>query len=288
MAVVLEPRLRAAAAFVPKGASLGDIGTDHAYLPIALCEAGGISGAVAVDVHEGPYRSAVAAVKSRGLENVIDVRFGDGLAPLRPGEVDTLTLTGMGGRTMLEILSARPDVLESVKVLILQPQNTEAALRLTLLNRGWRLKAEKLVQEDERIYVIMVFVKDGGWDREQLNTLVERWGERMSFLRGKKTAPDKGRQKDELQKDELQKDVPQQGVPQQDGFRQAVQKLVWHFGPLILEEYPALLLKAIDDYVKKLEIQREQMKKSKNIEILAKLRVLSEELAAAEGLRTWQ
>ena len=50
-AIRLSKRLGAAASFVRKGSFIADVGTDHAYLPIALCEAGLIRGAVASYTH---------------------------------------------------------------------------------------------------------------------------------------------------------------------------------------------------------------------------------------------
>lgn len=263
LSVTIGPRLQAVASFVPTGAKLGDIGTDHAYLPIALYEAQQISNAVAIDVHEGPYQSALTAVKARHLEAVIDVRFGDGLMPLESGEVNVLTLAGMGGRTMLDILFARPDVLESVQELILQPQGAESAVRLALLADGWRLKAEQLVEEDNRIYVVMVYSKEAGWDSAKLQTLVSKWSERLHpFLEsGSLLAPE---------------------------FHSLVQKLVWHFGPLVLEERTDLLPRYMSEYGSMLAKRREQMKKSTNAEMMAKIREVSEELALVEGLRKWQ
>ncbi|MBR3878812.1 MAG: tRNA (adenine(22)-N(1))-methyltransferase TrmK [Clostridia bacterium] len=41
--MILDTRLRAAAEMVPRGARLADIGSDHAYLPIALCLEGKIN-----------------------------------------------------------------------------------------------------------------------------------------------------------------------------------------------------------------------------------------------------
>lgn len=263
LSVILGPRLQTVASFVPNGANLGDIGTDHAYLPIALYETQRISKAVAIDVHEGPYQSALTAVKARHLEAVIDVRFGDGLRPLESGEVNVLTLAGMGGRTMLDILSARPDVLESVHDLIMQPQGAERAVRLALLGDGWRLKAERLVEEDDRIYVVMAYSKDDGWDGAELQTIERNWIQRLHPLL-------------------------ENGSILAAEFQSLVQKLVWHFGPLVLEERTDLLTRYMNEYRSMLARRMEQMKKSNNTEIMAKIREVSEELALVEGLRIWQ
>ena len=263
LSVTIGPRLQTVASLVPKGANLGDIGTDHAYLPIALYETQQISKAVAIDVHEGPYQSALNAVKVRHLEAVIDVRFGDGLMPLKPGEVNVLTLAGMGGKTMLDILSARPDVLESVHDLILQPQGSESAVRLAMLGDGWRLKSEKLVEEDDRIYVVMAYSKDAGWDEARLQTIEHHWVQRLHPLteNGRLSAAE---------------------------FQTLVQKLVWHFGPLVLEERTDLLTQYMNEYKCMLTRRMEQMKKSNSPDIVAKITEVSEELALLEGLQRWQ
>ena len=263
LSVTIGPRLQTVASFVPKGANLGDIGTDHAYLPIVLYETQQIAKAVAIDVHEGPYQAAVAAVKARHLEAVLEVRFGDGLRPLKCGEVNVLTLTGMGGKTMLDILSARPDVLESVQDLILQPQGAERAVRLALLGDGWRLKAEKLVEEDGRIYVVMAYSKDAGWDGAGLQMLERNWIQRLRPLL-------------------------ENGSSLGEESQSLVQKLVWHFGPLVLEERTDLLTRYINEYASMLLRRMEQMKKSNNAEIMAKIREVAKELALVEGLQRWQ
>ena len=48
---ILDKRLLAAAGFVPHGAVLADIGSDHAYLPIHLAQAGKIERALASDIN---------------------------------------------------------------------------------------------------------------------------------------------------------------------------------------------------------------------------------------------
>ena len=263
LSVTIGPRLQMVAAFVPKDAKLGDIGTDHAYLPIALYEAKRISKAVAVDVHEGPYQSALSAVKGRQLGAVIDVRFGDGLMPIESGEVNVLTLAGMGGRTMLDILSARPDVLNTVTDLIVQPQGAEGAVRLALLEAGWRLKTEQLVEEEDRIYVVMAYSKQEGWDGAELQTIEHSWNQRLQPL-------------------------VEKGTIQATGFPNLVHRLVWHFGPLVLEERTDLLRRYLNEYSDMLSRRLEQMKKSNNPEIGVKIKELGDEMALVEGLGLWQ
>lgn len=262
LSVTLGPRLQTVASFVPQGARLGDIGTDHAYLPIFLYETQRIAKAVAVDVHEGPFQSALSAVKGRKLEADIDVRLGDGLMPLKGGEVNVLTLAGMGGRTMLDIFSARPDILTDVSDLIVQPQGAEGAVRLELLEEGWRLKAEQLVEEEGRIYVVMAFSKDAGRKKAELLEFEEAWIQRLHPL---------------LEKEKLL----------ETEYQALVHKLVWDFGPLVLEEGQSLLTKLFNEYSDRLLRQKKQMEKSKSPEVISKIRDVSCKVSLVEGLRQW-
>ena len=53
----LSKRLRMNASFVTPGNRLADVGTDHGYIPIALCLEGVIPSALAMDVNPGPLES---------------------------------------------------------------------------------------------------------------------------------------------------------------------------------------------------------------------------------------
>ena len=60
-ALELPPRLRLIAGWVPEGAYLADVGTDHGYLPTWLRLQGKIRGAVASDLRPGPLERAKVA-----------------------------------------------------------------------------------------------------------------------------------------------------------------------------------------------------------------------------------
>ena len=151
----LGERLTAIADLVPRGSRVADIGTDHAYLPVYLITNGIASQAVAGDVHKGPYEAARDTISRSGLSERIDLRLGDGIRILRPGEVDTVVIAGMGGATIIDILSAEPEIVKALSRLILQPMQAAASLRRWLFANGWRVVGEELVEEDGRLYEVM-------------------------------------------------------------------------------------------------------------------------------------
>lgn len=144
------------ASYVIPGAVVADIGTDHALLPVYLVRQGISKRVIACELNSGPLESARATVDHYGLKEQVEVRKGNGLQALRPGEASVIVIAGMGGAKIREILTASPEVLKEVKRLILQPQGGEALLRRWLLENKWALIDEDLVYEGERFYVIII------------------------------------------------------------------------------------------------------------------------------------
>ena len=54
----LTPRLALIAGWVPQGARIADVGTDHAYLPVWLTLHGRVASAIAGDLRPGPLDRA--------------------------------------------------------------------------------------------------------------------------------------------------------------------------------------------------------------------------------------
>lgn len=105
-AVRLTPRLQAIADQIVSGARLADIGTDHAHLPIWLMEHGRIASAVASDIRDGPLARAEENAAKHGCLDRISLRLGAGLDKVRPEECDVISIAGMGGETIADILAA--------------------------------------------------------------------------------------------------------------------------------------------------------------------------------------
>lgn len=151
----LDKRLQAVASLVPQGSRLADIGTDHAYLPVWLVRNGAIASAVAGDIASGPCQAARATVAMYATADKIAVRQGSGLAVLAPGEADCIAICGMGGSTIISILAADMAVATSAQRLVLQPMAGAAALRRWLVEQGWSLVSEALVDDAPHFYEII-------------------------------------------------------------------------------------------------------------------------------------
>lgn len=155
----LSKRLQAAAGMVTKGNRVADVGCDHAYTSIYLCEEKIAPSVIAMDVNKGPLAGAKSHVEQAGLTEQIDLRLSDGLQALQPGEADTVLLCGMGGLLMIKILSDYPDTTASLEELILQPQSEVGEVRHFLHNHGYEITKEHMLKEDGKYYVMMRAVK---------------------------------------------------------------------------------------------------------------------------------
>lgn len=155
----ISKRLQAVAAFVSYPA-VADIGTDHGYVPIYLHKTGKISRAIACDVRRGPLQRAQENIRQYSCEDSVETRLGSGLEPLQPGEVETAVIAGMGGMLTVRLLQDSPEVVASLRELILAPQQDVPAVRRYLHGIGFAIREEQLIREDGKYYNIMQCVPE--------------------------------------------------------------------------------------------------------------------------------
>lgn len=150
----ISERLKCVAGLVNKGARVADIGTDHAYLPIYLVQNGISNKVYACDVRKEPLRRAKLHIDEYGLSDKITTQLCDGLKGINKGDVDTVTICGMGGKLMKNILKAGIDKLEDNTQLVLSAQSELRDFRKYLLETGIDIKSEHMLLEDGKYYFI--------------------------------------------------------------------------------------------------------------------------------------
>jgi len=139
---------------------MADIGTDHGFLPMALWESGKCRRVILSDVNSGPLEKARENMAKAGISMDMDMRMGDGLDTIQPGEVTTIVIAGMGGVLMTEILGGDLKKTHTFRKIILQPRNGQDKLRFWLVNHGFRIEKERLVMEKGKICEILLVVPD--------------------------------------------------------------------------------------------------------------------------------
>lgn len=155
MQIKLSQRLTKIAGMIPLGSTVADIGTDHGYLPVHLVINGISPRAIATDINEQPLAQAATLVALLAIEKKVELRLGDGLLILAPGEAETIVIAGIGASNVLKILEERPQVLEKTNRLIFQPMRGTPKVRAWLVEHGWEIIDEELVLEDHIFYEII-------------------------------------------------------------------------------------------------------------------------------------
>ena len=143
----ISERLALAASFVRENSILADIGTDHAHLPIYLAKCGRISFGIAADIAKGPLLRAEQNVRLHGLSDTITTVLSDGLKNVMAYHPTDITICGMGGETIMQIISDCPDVKDRSVRLICQPQSVIPEFREFILREGFNIIDEALCHD---------------------------------------------------------------------------------------------------------------------------------------------
>ena len=135
-----------------------DVGCDHALLDIYLIKRKANIKAIASDVKEGPLEQAKKNIKRERLEKEIEVRLGDGLSTYSD-EVNTVIISGMGGRNIIGICKNNLKIFKQVDTYIISPNNYQEDVKRFFCKNGYYIDNEELVKDSNFIYQIIIFKK---------------------------------------------------------------------------------------------------------------------------------
>ena len=159
--ISLDSRLSLCASFVHNGCRLADIGTDHAYLPVYLCQKGVIKSAIAADINPDPLKSGQKTIAEAGLDGVIQTRLSDGLEKIAPGEADDIVIAGMGGELIAKIIGSWEYSRDSEKRFILQPMTKSELLIEWLCKNGFEIIDQDCCVASNKCYTVLLVQYSG-------------------------------------------------------------------------------------------------------------------------------
>jgi tRNA (adenine22-N1)-methyltransferase len=155
----LSSRLKTIADMVSKGSKVVDIGCDHALLGIYLTKNELAAEVIVSDISEQALNQGKENIKKYGLHKKIETRHGNGLEIIKDLKIDTIIISGLGGKTIIDILIKNPNNLKQINNIIVQPNNNTVYVRKKINNLGYIIDNEKLVKEKNNIYTIISFIK---------------------------------------------------------------------------------------------------------------------------------
>ena len=149
----LDARLKLVAAEI-RGKVHADIGSDHGHLLAALLSARRIERGIAVENKPQPHQNSSATLERLNAE----VRLGDGMDVIEKNEIDSLSICGMGGQSIVRILSEHPNRLP--QQIVLQPNKAIDSVRQWARDNGYWLTDEKCTGIKRR-FEVLVFRRSG-------------------------------------------------------------------------------------------------------------------------------
>lgn len=152
-----SPRLNALLNWIEFDANVIDVGTDHAYLPIALLQlTENISGKIiAIDSNVEPLKRAAENIKKAGFDKKIILKLNDGLKNISLKGDETIVIAGLGGMLISQILEKAKHKFTCKNSFVLQPNWTWYELRKWLAANGFKIIKEKVVEDQRKYYSIL-------------------------------------------------------------------------------------------------------------------------------------
>lgn len=151
---MLDNRLKMCADMISGKGIVCDVGTDHALLAAYLITNGKCEKVIASDINEGPLESAGKTVEKYGISGKVELVLSDGLKNVNGEGVSDIVIAGMGGETIVKILSECQFDLNGIR-LILQPMTKAEILRKWLTDYGYKIVSENGVSEGEKLYTVI-------------------------------------------------------------------------------------------------------------------------------------
>ena len=159
--ITLDSRLSLCASFVRQDSKFADIGTDHAYLPVWLCQNGVCKSAVAADINPEPLSRGQLTIAQAGFEDKVKTRLSDGLKSISADEADDIVIAGMGGELIAKIILDCEYSRDKDKRFILQPMTKSELLIERLCQNGFEILSQDCCVASNKCYTVLLVQYSG-------------------------------------------------------------------------------------------------------------------------------
>lgn len=156
--IKLSKRLLSIANLIDDNSKVADIGCDHGLVSIYLAMNKQNISIIASDINQNALDNAIKNINKYHLEDKIKVCLSNGLDNIND-EIDTIIISGMGGHTIIDILTNNQEKLNTVNNIIIQSNNDIEYVRRKIVKLGYYISKEKLILDKNIYYTVILFTK---------------------------------------------------------------------------------------------------------------------------------
>lgn len=156
--IKLSKRLLSIANLVNDNSKVVDIGCDHGLVSIYLAMNKQNISIIASDINQNALDNAIKNINKYHLEDKIKVCLSNGLDNIND-EIDTIIISGMGGHTIIDILTNNQEKLHTVNNIIIQSNNDIEYVRRKIVKLGYCISKEELILDKNIYYTVILFTK---------------------------------------------------------------------------------------------------------------------------------
>ena len=156
--IKLSKRLLSIANLVDDNSKVADIGCDHGLVSVYLAMNKQNISIIASDINQNALDNAIKNINKYHLEDKIKVCLSNGLDNIND-EIDTIIISGMGGHTIIDILTNNQEKLNTVNNIIIQSNNDIEYVRRKIVKLGYYISKEELILDKNIYYTVILFTK---------------------------------------------------------------------------------------------------------------------------------
>ncbi len=152
--IKISDRLKSLVKYISSEDKVMDVGCDHAIIDIYLVQSGVLDKIVVCDVNPNALQNGISNIEKYELTNNIIPVLGYGIEKANNYNIDTVLISGLGSKTIIDILDA-PNI-NNVYKLILQSNNNHYELRKFLVEKGFTIFDEEIIKDGKKTYINML------------------------------------------------------------------------------------------------------------------------------------